>query len=68
MSKNNRVSNKTHTQKQLNHYANINNPNNYQYKLKNDNHSNQCNPNFNNKSLRLLSKSEFQYPSCQPDD
>jgi hypothetical protein len=45
MGKRGGVSGNTHTQQQLDHYANQNNPNNdaYQYDL--DNHANQLNPN-----------------------
>ena len=39
------VSGHTHSQQQLNHYANQNNPNNAAYAANNNNHSNQCNPN-----------------------
>ena len=39
------VSGKTHTQQQLNHYANQHNPNNYANRANNNNHSNQLNPN-----------------------
>ena len=39
------VSSKTHTQKQLDDYANQNNPNNDAYWDNIDNHANQCNPN-----------------------
>lgn len=35
----------THTQAQLDNYANQNNPNNNAYWAAQDNHSNQCNPN-----------------------
>ena len=67
MAKNGKVSSKTHTRQQLNNYADQHNPNNYQYKARIDNHANQCN--LNKKALRnLLSKQEFQYESCQPDD
>jgi len=45
MSKSHGVSSKTHTQQQLNHYANQHNPNNAAYRAANNNHSNQCNPN-----------------------
>jgi len=48
MSKHNGVSGKTHTQQQLNNYANQNNPNNSAYRANQNNHSNQCNPNNNN--------------------
>ena len=39
------VSNETHTQEQLDHYANQNNPNNDAYQANQDNHANQLNPN-----------------------
>ena len=39
------VSGHTHTQAQLDHYANQNNPNNDAYWDNIDNHANQCNPN-----------------------
>ena len=39
------VSGHTHTQAQLNHYANQHNPNNSSYVANANNHSNQCNPN-----------------------
>ena len=46
MSKNgNGVSGHTHTQSQLNDYANQNNPNNSAHQANLDNHANQCNPN-----------------------
>lgn len=45
MSKGNGVSSKTHTQQQLNHYANQHNPNNAAHQARNNNHANQCNPN-----------------------
>lgn len=45
MSKGHGVSGHTHTQGQLNHYANQNNPNNSAYQSRMDNHANQCNPN-----------------------
>ena len=40
-----KVSGKTHTQQQLNDWANQNNPNNRAYKANADNHANQLNPN-----------------------
>lgn len=40
-----KVSGNTHTQKQLNNYANQNNPNNPAYRANNNNHANQLNPN-----------------------
>lgn len=45
MGKGNGVSSKTHTQQQINHYANQHNPNNYENRANNNNHSNQLNPN-----------------------
>jgi len=39
------VSSYTHSQKELDNYANQHNPNNDSYWENNDNHSNQCNPN-----------------------
>ena len=39
------VSSNTHSQSELDHYANQNNPNSDAYKAENDNHSNQLNPN-----------------------
>lgn len=40
-----KVSGKTHSQSQINHFANQNNPNNQAYKANANNHSNQMNPN-----------------------
>ena len=39
------VSSHTHTQAQLDAYANQHNPNNSAYQADLDNHANQCNPN-----------------------
>ncbi len=39
------VSGHTHTQAQLDNYANQHNPNNDAYQANLDNHANQCNPN-----------------------
>ena len=39
------ISGYTHTQQQINNYANQCNPNNSAYRANNNNHSNQCNPN-----------------------
>lgn len=39
------VSGYTHSQDQLDDYANQNNPNSDAWQADNDNHSNQCNPN-----------------------
>ena len=44
MSKGHGVSGYTHTQKQLDDYANQHNPNNHAYWDNLDNHANQCNP------------------------
>lgn len=45
MSKGHGVSEYTHSQKQLDDYANQHNPNNHAFWDNLDNHSNQCNPN-----------------------
>ena len=45
MSKGHGVSSYTHTQQQLDAYANQHNPNNQAYWDDLDNHANQCNPN-----------------------
>ena len=45
MSKGHGVSGHTHTQQQLDHYANQHNPNNSAYWAELDNHANQLNPN-----------------------
>ncbi len=45
MSKGRGVSGYTHSQKQLDDYANQHNPNNSAYWANQDNHANQCNPN-----------------------
>ena len=39
------ISGHTHTQSQLNNYANQHNPNNHAYQGNLNNHANQCNPN-----------------------
>ncbi len=39
------VSGNTHTQKQVDHYANQHNSNNSAHRANANNHSNQCNPN-----------------------
>ena len=46
MSKGHGVSSYTHTQQQLDDYANQHNPNNDAYWDRMDNHANQCNPNY----------------------
>ena len=48
MSKPNGISGNTHTQQQIKHYTNQNNPNNSAYRANQNNHSNQCNPNNKN--------------------
>ena len=40
-----RVSGQTHTQEQLDHYANQHNPSSKEYQTELDNHSDQLNPN-----------------------
>jgi len=40
-----KVSGNTHSQKQLDHYSNQQNPNNDRHQVELDNHSNQLNPN-----------------------
>ena len=40
-----KVSGNTHSNDQMNHYSNQNNPNNVAYTANNNNHSNQMNPN-----------------------
>ena len=45
MKKGHGVSSYTHTQRQLDDYANQNNPNNHAYWDNLNNHSRQCNPN-----------------------
>ena len=40
----NKISGKTHTKEQLDHWANQNNPNNKAYRANANNHSNQLNP------------------------
>ena len=45
MSKNGKVSGKTHSQTQMNNYANQNNPNNSAHAANANNHANQLNPN-----------------------
>lgn len=45
MSKGHSLSGHTHTQQQLNDYANQHNPNNQAYWDNLNNHANQCNPN-----------------------
>ncbi|XMB85843.1 hypothetical protein RJG79_10600 [Mycoplasmatota bacterium WC44] len=45
MEKNKGVSGNTHSQQQLDDYANQNNPNNDAHQANLDNHADQCNPN-----------------------
>lgn len=52
MAKGNGVSGKTHTQQQLNNYANQMNPNNNAHRANNNNHANQLNPNNSNYKSR----------------
>lgn len=52
MGKGSGVSSNTHSQSELDNYANQNNPNSEEYQDNNDNHSDQLNPNndeYNNK-------------------
>ena len=48
MSKGHGVSSHTHTQQQINNYANQHNPNNSAHQANNNNHANQLNPNNSN--------------------
>ena len=48
MAKGHGVSSKTHTQQQINHYANQHNSNNAANRACNNNHANQLNPNNSN--------------------
>lgn len=48
MGKSKGVSSNTHTNQQVNHYANQHNSNNSANKANNNNHANQCNPNNSN--------------------
>ena len=68
MAKGKGVSSKTHAKYQLNDYANQHNPNNPAYRARLNNHANQCNPNNRRYRKYLLSKTEYTYESCQPDD
>ena len=45
-----KVSGKTHTKEQLDHWANLHNPNNKTYRTDADNRANQMNPNHRNKA------------------
>ncbi len=42
------VSSKSHSQSQINNYANQKNPNSFEFRSNANNHSNQLNPNNNN--------------------
>lgn len=56
MSKNGKgCSGNTHTQAQVNHYANQHNPNNSSYRAAANNHANQCNPNHGRSKNRISS-------------
>ena len=54
-----KVSGKTHTQEQLNAWANQNNPNNKAYRANSNNHSNQLNP--NRKTHQQMHNAERRY-------
>ena len=45
MSNRNGISGYTHTQTQIDDYANQNNPNSHEYNANNENHANKCKPN-----------------------
>ena len=55
MGKGRGVSSYTHTQRQLDDYANQHNPNNSAYRANQNNHANQCNPNNPNYAGRQSS-------------
>ena len=65
-----KVSGKTHTKEQLDHWANQNNPNNKAYKGNNDNRANQLNP--NHKTHQQIHNGDRRYraydmPDWAPD-
>ena len=69
MAKKGGVSGHTHNKQQLDNYANQHNPNNRACWANHNNHSNQCNPNNSRYIAKhILSKTEYTYESCQPDD
>ena len=53
------VSGRTHTQAQINNYANQHNPNNNAYKTNLNNHANQCNPNNVNMLVMAMTMNRF---------
>lgn len=56
MSKNRKgCSGNTHTQAQVNHYANQHNPNDSSYQAAANNHANQCNPNHGGSKKNRIS-------------
>ena len=55
-----KVSGKTHTQEQLNAWANQNNPNNKAYRANSNNHSNQLNPNHKTHQQRHNAERRYQ--------
>ncbi|MBM6694184.1 hypothetical protein H9X87_05340 [Pseudoflavonifractor capillosus] len=65
-----KVSGKTHTQEQLNAWANQNNPNNKAYQANLDHHSNQLNPNHKTHQQRHNAQRKYQesgYVEWAPD-
>lgn len=60
-----KVSGKTHTQAQLNDWANQNNPNNKVYRANADNHANQMNP--KHKTHQQIHNSQRRNPQPWPD-
>lgn len=54
-----KVSGNTHTQQQLNNYANQRNSNNSAYRANNNNHANQLNPNNQASKSGRSSKQQF---------
>lgn len=60
-----KVSGKTHTQAQLNNWANQNNPNNKAYRANADNHANQMNP--KHKTHQQIHNSQRRNPQPWPD-
>lgn len=55
-----KVSGKTHTQEQLNAWANQNNPNNKAYRANFNNHSNQLNPKHKTHQQRHNAERRYQ--------
>lgn len=60
-----KVSGKTHTQAQLNDWANQNNPNNKAYRANADNHANQMNP--KHKTHQQIHNAKRRNPQPWPD-